>query len=127
MSERTPIYTQSWNCGPAIIYPVSVCLHGRSWEDREILVPIDRWNAGERTFGFVNAHGAGLPEYTVTQKVAAGIQHAVDSVGAFEIAAREYYAAAERAEVLRDVMRAIAENFVGSSLIERQVRGGWAV
>lgn len=36
MSERTPIYTPSWNCGPAIIYPVSVCLHGRSWEDREM-------------------------------------------------------------------------------------------
>lgn len=69
--------------GRCVIYPVSVHVSGRKWDEKSILVPLQAWHEGVRKFGFVDVRGVTSPEYTVTPKVEKGLSDAVAACESF--------------------------------------------
>lgn len=78
MPNRVPSFTYWGNLGLSVIYPVSVHISGRQWEDKNILVTLKAWDEGVRKFGFVDSFGVTQPEYVPSPKVEKGLQKAVD-------------------------------------------------
>ena len=78
MPKRVPSFTLWGDLGPCVIYPVSVHVSGRQWEDKNILVPLCEWDKGIRVFGFLEHGGRTWPEYEPSAKVEQNIQKAVN-------------------------------------------------
>lgn len=78
---RKPSFTWWDGLGRCVIYPVSVHVSGRQWDEKNILVPLQE---GVRKFGFVDSYGVTLPEYTITPKVEKGLSDAVAACESFD-------------------------------------------
>lgn len=78
MPNRVPSFTYWGNLGLCVIYPVSIHVSGRQWEDKSILVTLKAWDEGIRCFGFADSFGVTQPEYVPSPKVEKSIQKAVD-------------------------------------------------
>lgn len=75
--NRKPEFILWDGLGPCVVYPVSVHVCGRTWMDKNILVPVKAWLNGKRAFGYFEGHGVSLPEYTVSGKVEQSLTRAV--------------------------------------------------
>lgn len=84
-----PSFTWWDGLGRCVIYPVSVHVSGRQWDEKSILVPVQAWQEGVRKFGFVDARGVTSPEYTVTPKVEKGLSDAVAACESFYDSVKE--------------------------------------
>lgn len=111
--DLKPIYETTWSCGPSLIYRVSVNIGGRNWEERDVLVPVVGFMQGQRTFGYLNGYGAGLPEHKVTQKMAARIEQDIAKIHEWQSLKREYDELMKRVVTLRESMRTISADIVG--------------
>lgn len=111
--NRKPQFVNFCWVGPSIIYPVTVNVGGRQWEDREIVVPLKEWRAGERTFYYRVSEGGFATRYTCTPKVCAGIQHTIETINAYWEAAQAYKMATERATQAMDAMMALQNECEG--------------
>ena len=80
MDQRKPKFIARFGFhGKCIAYPVTVHIDSKQWGERWILVPINQWKKGIRTFHYLGSNWAcTLQEtYTCTPKVEADIYKAV--------------------------------------------------
>lgn len=87
--DHKPSFAWWDGLGRCVIYPVSVHVSGRQWDEKSILVPLQAWQEGVRKFGFVDVRGVTSPEYTVTPKVEKGLSDAVAACESFYDSVKE--------------------------------------
>ncbi|MBR5883853.1 MAG: hypothetical protein IKZ17_01340 [Bacteroidaceae bacterium] len=75
--NRKPAFIRFGNLGPCVVYPVSIHVGGRTWEEKEILVPVQAWRDGKRKFGFYEGYGVTVDQYAVSEKVEKSVARAV--------------------------------------------------
>ena len=111
MNQRKPSFTQWDNLGPCVIYPVSVHVNGRQWEDKNILVPLQAWREGIRKFGFVNSFGVTPPEYTVTPKVEKSLINVILACHSFYKKLEEMRRLQDELDDMRDKLNAMGHSY----------------
>lgn len=108
---RKPSFTRWGNYGPCVIYPVSIHVSGRQWEEKEILVPLRAWREGVRKFGFVDGFGVTQPEYAVTPKVEKSLTNAILACYSFYCKLEEMLKLQKELDDMRETLNNMSHNY----------------
>lgn len=119
MNQRKPKFLSEFGfLGRCIAYPVTVHISNRQWQDKWVLVPVNHWRKGERTFSFLHDdfHGTTFETYTCTPKVTESIQKAMMAYHSYIKQQEELRRLQDEINDIKDYFANLSKNFDGINI-----------